>query len=105
MGRKRERISKALAHARYKPRKIDLDLLFFDKELIDTPKLQVPHPRLHERRFVLVPMSELAPALIHPRLNASISELLAGLKSTQRVVLMRADLLKPRSSRREVASR
>jgi len=105
MGRKRERIPKAQAQARYKPRKIDLDLLFFDKELIDTPKLQVPHPRLHERRFVLVPMSELAPALIHPRLNVSISELLAGLKSTQRVVLMRADLLKPRSSRREVASR
>jgi 2-amino-4-hydroxy-6-hydroxymethyldihydropteridine diphosphokinase len=105
MGRKRERIPKALARSRYKPRKIDLDLLFFDKELIDTPKLQVPHPRLHERRFVLVPMSELAPALIHPRLNVSISELLAGLKSTQRVVLMRADLLKPRSARREVVSR
>jgi hypothetical protein len=47
----------------------------------------------------------LAPALIHPRLHASISELLAGLKSTHRVVLMRADLLKPSSSRREVASR
>ena len=106
MGRKRERTSKV--QGRYKPRIIDLDLLFFDKELIDTPKLQVPHPRLQERRFVLVPMSELAPALIHPRLNVSISELLAGLKSTQKVVLMRADLLKPtkpRSSRREVASR
>jgi 2-amino-4-hydroxy-6-hydroxymethyldihydropteridine diphosphokinase len=105
MGRKRVRMPKGAARARYKPRIIDLDLLFFNKELIDTPKLQVPHPRLHERRFVLVPMSELAPALIHPRLNASISELLAGLKSTQRVVLMRADLLRPPSPRREVASR
>jgi len=105
MGRKRARMPKGAARARYKPRIIDLDLLFFNKELIDTPKLQVPHPRLHERRFVLVPMSELAPALIHPRLNASISELLAGLKSTQRVVLMRADLLRPPSPRREVASR
>jgi 2-amino-4-hydroxy-6-hydroxymethyldihydropteridine diphosphokinase len=105
MGRKRVRMPKGTARARYKPRIIDLDLLFFDKELIDTPKLTVPHPRLHERRFVLVPISELAPALIHPRLNVSISELLAGLKSTQRVVLMRADLLRPPSPRREVASR
>jgi|HubBroStandDraft_6_1064221.scaffolds.fasta_scaffold834664_1 2-amino-4-hydroxy-6-hydroxymethyldihydropteridine diphosphokinase len=105
MGRKRVRMPKGAALAKYKPRIIDLDLLFFNKELIDTPKLQLPHPRLHERRFVLVPMSELAPALIHPRLNATISELLAGLKSTQRVVLMRADLLRPPSPRREVASR
>ncbi len=109
MGRKRvrmpKRIPKAAVRTKYKPRIIDLDLLFFNKELIDTPKLTVPHPRLQERRFVLVPMSELAPALIHPRLNASISELLAGLKSTQRVVLMRADLLRRPSARREVASR
>lgn len=102
---KRSRMPKAAPRTKYKPRIIDLDLLFFDKELIDTPKLTVPHPRLQARRFVLVPMSELAPALIHPRLNASISELLAGLKSTQRVVLMRADLLRPPSPRREVASR
>ena len=105
MGRKRVRMPKGAARVKYNPRIIDLDLLFFDNEMIDSPKLTVPHPRLQERRFVLVPMSELAPALIHPRLNASISELLAGLKSTQRVVLMRADLLKPPSSRREVASR
>jgi 2-amino-4-hydroxy-6-hydroxymethyldihydropteridine diphosphokinase len=105
MGRKRVRMPKGAAHAKYKPRIIDLDLLFFNKELIDTPKLKVPHPLLHERRFVLVPMSELAPALIHPRLNVSISELLAGLKSSQRVVLMRADLLRPPPPRREVVSR
>jgi len=114
MGRKRVKMpkrariakrAKGAARPKYKPRIIDLDLLFFNKEMIDTPKLTVPHPRLQERRFVLVPMSELAPALIHPRLNASISELLAGLKSTQRVVLMRADLLRPPSPRREVASR
>lgn len=103
MGRKRLR--KPKTRTKYKPRVIDLDLLFFDKESINTPKLQVPHPRLHERRFVLVPMSELAPALIHPKLNASISELLAGLKSQQRVALMRADQLRPAVSRREVASR
>ncbi len=81
MGRKRVQGRKPSARGRYQPRIIDLDLLFFDKEVIDTRKLQVPHPRLQERRFVLVPMSELAPALMHPTLNASISELLAGLKS------------------------
>lgn len=105
MGRKRVRMPKGAARVKYKPRIIDLDLLFFNNDMIDTPKLTVPHPRIQERRFVLVPMSELAPALIHPRLNATISELLAGLKSPQRVVLMRADLLRPPSPRREVVTR
>jgi 2-amino-4-hydroxy-6-hydroxymethyldihydropteridine diphosphokinase len=88
---------------KYQPRTIDLDLLFFDRQIIHTPTLTVPHPRLHERRFVLAPMAELAPALIHPELNVSISELLAGLKSPQRVSLARADLLRP--SAREVLTR
>src|SRR6266550_2370557 len=70
MGRKRVRGKKpASSRAKYRPRIIDLDLLFFDNEIIDTRTLKVPHPRLHERRFVLAPMSKLAPALIHPKLN------------------------------------
>jgi len=73
-------------------------LLFFDNEIIDARTLKVPHPRLHERRFVLAPMSELAPALIHPKLNASISEMLAALKSPFRVTLARADLLRAPSA-------
>lgn len=105
MGRKRVKGRKPSARGKYRPRIIDLDLLFFDKEVIETRALQVPHPRLHERRFVLAPMSELAPSLIHPKLNASISELLAGLKSPHRVTLARADLLRPPPARREVASR
>ncbi len=105
MGRKRLRGRKA-GRGKYRPRIIDLDLLFFDKETIDTRTLKVPHPRLHERRFVLAPMAELAPALIHPKLNVSISELLAGLKSPFRVTLARADLLRPpQTPRKEVASR
>lgn len=102
MGRKRPAKAKSGKH---QPRIIDLDLLFYDNEIINSPELQVPHPRLHERRFVLAPMSELAPALIHPRLNASISELLAGLKSPQRVALRRADLLRSGPLRGEVVSR
>ncbi len=105
MGRKRSAGRKPVAAGRkYRPRVIDLDLLFFDKEIIATPSLTVPHPRLHERRFVLAPMAELAPALIHPKLNVSISELLAGLKTPQRVTLARADLLRP-ASNREVLTR
>ncbi len=104
MGRRRTPGRKPQRHAGYRPRVIDLDLLFFDKETIATRTLQVPHPRLHERRFVLAPMAELAPALIHPKLNASISDLLANLKSPYRVTLARADLLRPRP-KREVAIR
>ncbi|MBV8356621.1 MAG: 2-amino-4-hydroxy-6-hydroxymethyldihydropteridine diphosphokinase [Deltaproteobacteria bacterium] len=105
MGRRRSSGRKPLAARRkYQPRIIDLDLLFFDKEIIRTPPLTLPHPRLHERRFVLAPMAELAPALIHPELNVTISELLAGLKSPQRVTLARADLLRPASTR-EVVTR
>ncbi len=99
MGRKR--VKGKTKRGKYRPRIIDLDLLFYNKETIDTRTVKVPHPRLHERRFVLAPMSELAPALIHPKLNASISEMLAGLKSPFRVTLARADLLRPQPKRGE----
>jgi 2-amino-4-hydroxy-6-hydroxymethyldihydropteridine diphosphokinase len=105
MGRRPVKGRRRLPRGKYRPRIIDLDLLFFDKEIIETRTLHVPHPRLQERRFVLAPMSELAPSLIHPKLNVSISELLATLKSPHRVVLARADLLRPPPARREVASR
>ena len=94
MGRKRIKGRKP-TRGKHRPRIIDLDLLFFNKEIINTRALQVPHPRIHERRFVLAPMAELAPTLIHPKLNASISELLAALKSAHRVTLARADMLRP----------
>jgi 2-amino-4-hydroxy-6-hydroxymethyldihydropteridine diphosphokinase len=104
MGRKRVKGFKQ-TRSKYRPRIIDLDLLFFNKETIDTRTLTLPHPRLHERRFVLAPMSELAPALIHPKLNASISEMLAGLKSPFRVTLARADLLRPQPSKKEASAK
>jgi 2-amino-4-hydroxy-6-hydroxymethyldihydropteridine diphosphokinase len=58
------------------PRSIDLDLLFYRKEKRDTQYLTLPHPRLHQRRFVLVPMAELCPRLVHPVLHVTIEELL-----------------------------
>ncbi|HJU27737.1 MAG TPA: 2-amino-4-hydroxy-6-hydroxymethyldihydropteridine diphosphokinase [Candidatus Binataceae bacterium] len=103
MGRRRP-ARKPSARRKYLPRVIDLDLLFFNKEVMETRSLTLPHPRLHERRFVLAPMAELAPALIHPKLNVSISDLLVGLKSPHRVTLARADLLRP-AARREVVTR
>ena len=61
------------------PRTIDLDLLFYGDEVCDSLDLQLPHPRLHQRRFVLEPMVELAPALVHPTLHKSMAELLTSL--------------------------
>ena len=59
------------------PRTLDIDILFHGDLVRDSPELTLPHPRLHERRFVLVPLVEIAPALVHPRLLLSVSELLA----------------------------
>src|SRR5712692_8484181 len=59
------------------PRTIDLDLLLYRDELRSTQFLILPHPRFHQRRFVLEPLAELAPRLVHPTLHQTISDLLA----------------------------
>ena len=64
---------------RWGPRVIDLDLLFFDEAIISEQGLEVPHPRLHERRFVLTPLVEIAPDVVHPILKKSAFDLLAAL--------------------------
>jgi len=61
---------------KYEPRIIDIDILFFDDEIIDENDLQIPHPLLHERRFTLVPLNEIATNLIHPKFKKTIAQLL-----------------------------
>lgn len=68
MGRKRL--------TKWGPRVIDIDILLFDDVVIDTPDLIVPHPEIRNRRFTLVPLTEIAPGLVHPVLQRSISDLL-----------------------------
>ena len=67
---------------RWGPRLIDLDILFYDDLVLDSPPLVIPHPRLHERAFVLVPLMDVAPDFVHPVLNRSISKLLADVDTT-----------------------
>jgi len=61
----------------YADRSIDIDILFFDQEVIETSDLIVPHPRLHERLFVLRPLNDVIPKFVHPIMQKTIEELLA----------------------------
>lgn len=68
------------------PRTVDLDLLFYGNLQNNNPFLTIPHPRLHERKFVLVPLNELSPTIRHPVLNKTVQEILAEVKDTSSVV-------------------
>ncbi len=78
----------SLKQIRRGPRRLDMDILFYGNSVIRTAELDVPHPRLADRRFVLVPLAELAPQLAHPVLHRTVAELLAGTKDTSRVRLL-----------------
>lgn len=67
------------------PRSIDIDILLFDDLVVNTPELTVPHPAMAGRRFVLEPLSEIAPELRHPTLHKTVSELLSELPAGQKV--------------------
>ncbi len=71
MGRKRSR--------RYGPRLIDLDIIFYGDDVVEGPDLQIPHPRMAERGFVLVPLADIAPQKIHPVTGRRVDDILAAL--------------------------
>jgi 2-amino-4-hydroxy-6-hydroxymethyldihydropteridine diphosphokinase len=64
------------------PRIIDLDILFYGQEVYEGENLQIPHPRLQDRAFVLVPLNDIAPDFVHPVLNQSVHEMLAKVDSS-----------------------
>jgi 2-amino-4-hydroxy-6-hydroxymethyldihydropteridine diphosphokinase len=82
MGRKR------VTGKRWGSRVIDLDILLCDQEIVEKRSLKVPHPEMHKRRFVLLPLAELAPHVVHPHLGQSVSALLANVKDEKRVILL-----------------
>lgn len=60
----------------YEPRTLDIDMLFYNSDIIQTKELNIPHPRLHLRKFVLIPLNEIASSFLHPILNKTIQTLL-----------------------------
>lgn len=79
MGRKRE--------AKWGPRNIDVDLLLYDNQLVHSDRLTIPHPQMHKRRFVLMPLAQIAPGVLHPLFKKSAPQLLEACedKSTVRL--------------------
>lgn len=76
---------------RFGPRTLDLDILLYDRQVIRTAELEIPHPRMHKRVFVLQPICDINPAIIHPVLGKTVADLLLQLDAQdQQVVPMRS---------------
>lgn len=75
-----------LLRAKYAPRPIDIDILFYNDRILTTERLKIPHPLIHMRKFVLVPMLDLAPEFRHPVLGKTIAQLLTLCEDNMKVV-------------------
>jgi len=83
LGRRRNMTEK------YQSRLIDIDILYFNNAVIDMPALTIPHPRLHERRFAMLPLAEIAPQYLHPLLKKTNTELLASVEDSLGVYIFK----------------
>jgi len=72
---------------KYGPRTLDLDILLFADRILDLPQLVLPHPRMHKRRFVLQPLCDINPDIMHPVLKKTVAELLADLPAAEQQVI------------------
>ena len=96
----RQRSATTRLNGLYDPRTLDLDLLLYGEQIWDSPELTLPHPRMHERSFVLKPLADIAPDMVHPVLRRTIANLLADrpVEERESVVL---PTISPRSDRRQ----
>ncbi|MCI0751300.1 MAG: 2-amino-4-hydroxy-6-hydroxymethyldihydropteridine diphosphokinase [Flammeovirgaceae bacterium] len=75
-----------IRNEKWSPRTIDIDILFYDNQIIEEPDLKIPHPEIQNRKFALMPMAEIAPHLVHPQLKKNILALLKECKDPLNVV-------------------
>ena len=80
LGRKKDAV-------RFGPRVLDLDILLFDDRVIQSPRLEIPHPRMHKRAFVLQPICDIDPAIVHPVLGMTVSDLLNRIEDEEQRVI------------------
>lgn len=78
-----KRMGRDIADSHYKPRTIDIDILLAENHVITTEKISIPHKEMHNRGFVLIPLNEIAPNIVHPVLGKKINELLSALNTNE----------------------
>jgi len=81
------RLGRTAGTIRFGPRVLDLDILLYDQQVICTPKLEIPHPRMHKRAFVLRPICDIDPTIVHPVLGKTVAALLRALDGGDQQVL------------------